>query len=321
VDIDQRHPIHLRLVNNAGVINRAYKLPMVWEKAVDGWLSWLRYQGASDTTLRTRRGQVRIIARQSKALHPRDLDIKTLVTLAGRPGLSADTRHGQRAALISFYAWCVDNGYTKSNPAALLPKVRPSKPRPRPTPDDVWSKLLSTAPPPAALMALLACEAGLRRAEVAGLHYNDLARDHDGWVLIIRGKGDKQRVVPIGDKLAACLRHHCRGGFVFPGAIDGHMAPASVGRIVSRLMPKGWTMHKLRHRFATNGFHGTHNLLAVQEALGHSSVATTQRYTAVNLTDIRAVSDAAASRNGTCHAALALEQTMKARNIIGSMVE
>jgi site-specific recombinase XerC len=53
-------------------------------------------------------------------------------------------------------------------------------------------------------------------------------------------------------------------------------------------MPPGWSMHKLRHRFATRGYAGTGDLLAVKEALGHASVATTQLYTAVPRKGVRA---------------------------------
>ncbi|WP_459980021.1 tyrosine-type recombinase/integrase, partial [Mycobacterium avium] len=58
-----------------------------------------------------------------------------------------------------------------------------------------------------------------------------------------------------------------------------------------------WTMHKLRHRYASRGYAQTRDIRAVQEALGHASVATTQRYTAVSSADVRAVSEAAAWRN------------------------
>jgi integrase len=295
-------PNHL-LASNRCMRTRAYTLPAGWERAIGGWLSWLRLQGASDTTLRTRRGQIRVIARMSETNHPRDIDLSLLVTLCGRAGLSADHRHGQRAALTSFYSWCIDNQVADHNPGALLPKVRAGKPRPRPTPDDIWAQLLASAAPREALMAFLACEAGLRRAEVAGLHYDNLARDHEGWVLIVRGKGDKQRVVPITDQLARRVRLHCHGGYVFPGQINGHLSPDAVGRLISRLMPRGWTMHKLRHRYATNGFNGTKNLLAVRDALGHTSVATTQLYTAISFTDTRAVSEAVALRNAQNHCA------------------
>jgi len=68
--------------------------------------------------------------------------------------------------------------------------------------------------------------------------------------------------------------------------------------VISRLMPDGWSMHKLRHRFATRGYAGTGNLRAVQEALGHASVATTQRYTAISSREVRSVADAAACGTG-----------------------
>jgi integrase len=293
---------YLRVLHSATMSRRGYTLPAPWEDAIGGWLTWLRLQGCKETTLRTRRGQVRSIARLSRTRHPREVDIAILIQLGNRQ-MSADHRHGQRIALNSFYGWCVNNEVVAFNPAALLPKVRPAKPRPRPAPDDVWSDLLARAKPREALMALLACEVGLRRAEVACLHYNDLIRDLDGWLLIVRGKGDKQRVVPITDRMARLLHRHCGceddpykrcTGWVFPGQIDGHLSPDAVGRLVSALMPEGWTMHKLRHRFAKRGFDGTHDLLALRDALGHSSLATTQIYLAANLTDVRSISEAAA---------------------------
>lgn len=284
---------HLRVVNCTAMSRREYSLPSAWEAAIGGWLNWLRLQGYKETTLRTRRGQVRTIARQSRTHHPSQLDLAMLVRLCGRPGISKDHRHGQRAALVSFYNWCVDNDVTTDSPARHLPKVKSSPPQPRPTPDQVWALLLANAKPRECLMALLAAEAGLRRAEVAGLHLDDLVRDATGWGLIIRGKGGKQRVVPINARLAGQIRDYCGGGYLFPGQVDGHLSPDCVGRLVSRLMPPGWSMHKLRHRYATRGFNGTRNLLALREALGHSSVATTQRYTAVTLLDVRAISEAA----------------------------
>jgi integrase/recombinase XerC len=126
----------------------------------------------------------------------------------------------------------------------------------------------------------------------------EITKRSDGWSLIVVGKGNRQRVVPITQDLAAeiaCYRGH---GYLFPGQIDGHMSPEWVGAVLSRLMPPGYTAHKLRHRFATRGYAGTHDLRAVQEALGHASVATTQRYTAVSSREVRLVSEAAGHRGG-----------------------
>ena len=67
-----------------------------------------------------------------------------------------------------------------------------------------------------------------------------------------------------------------------------------MGELISALMPDGWTMHKLRHRYASRGYARTRNLRAVQLALGHASVATTERYTMVTSDEVRLVSEAAA---------------------------
>jgi integrase len=134
----------------------------------------------------------------------------------------------------------------------------------------------------------------MRRAEVAQCHLNDLLRDDGGWSLLIHGKGGKQRVVPIPLGMADAIRAFCAGGFLFPGQIDGHISAHYVGKQLSALMPAGWSMHKLRHRYASRGLAGTGDLLAVRDALGHASVATTQIYTAVAKNGVRAVSEAAA---------------------------
>jgi integrase len=174
--------------------------------------------------------------------------------------------------------------------------VRAATGSPRPATDEIWRQILATADDRTRLMARLACEAGLRRAEVAQVHSDDVVNGIDGAELIIHGKGSKQRVIPITASLAAEIAKAVPlGGFLFPGKIDGHISPDRVGHLVSAVMPKGWSMHKLRHRFATRGYAGTGNLRAVQEALGHASVATTQRYTAVAAREVRAVSEAASA--------------------------
>lgn len=209
------------------------------------------------------------------------------------PAWSREHRKGVRAALVSFYNYCVERGLCDHNPAAKLPKVAAARPTPRPATDDIWCALLQTAPRRELLMARLACEAGMRRAEVAVCHADDLIHDLHGASLIVHGKGGKQRVVPITKSLAAAIRSYRSFGYLFPGQIDGHISAHHVGKLISALMPPGWSMHKLRHRYATRGYAGTGNLRAVQEALGHASVATTQIYTAVASTDVRAVSEAA----------------------------
>lgn len=278
-----------------------YTLPTPWQTSIDGWVAWLIASGASRETVRARKGVMRSIARRlPRTSGPAEVTTADLIGLCGGQRWSVDYRRHVRVALIGFYDWAVAGGVCETNPARGLPKVAESKPRPRPAPDSVWHQLIEQAGPRERLMARLAGEAGLRRAEVAQVHRRDLIEDIAGWSLIVHGKGGKQRIVPILASLAqAILDYHEPGGhdylgFVFPGQIDGHISAGHVGVLISRLMPPGWSMHKLRHRYASRGFAGTHNLRAVQEALGHASVATTQRYTAVSGRDVRAVTEAAA---------------------------
>lgn len=277
-----------------------YELPEVWEKSIESWVRWLRLGGLSQNSLTLRRVHVRVIARRSQAAHPREVTLLTLNDLCGNADWSNDYRKGMRTSLISFFEWALTQELVDQNVArAALPRVQETPPNPRPAPDSVWFDLLEKANPRVRLMALLAGEAGMRRAEVACAHYDDLLEDMHGYSLIVHGKGGKQRVVPITQSLAAAIQAHTRNGYLFPptdsrkGSRNAHVAPATVGDLIGDLMPKGWTMHKLRHRYATRGHGGTGNLRAVQEALGHTSVATTQKYVAVSSRDIRAVSEAA----------------------------
>lgn len=278
----------------------SYELPPAWTAAVDGWLTWLVAAGTSTATRRTRRSHIRSVARELGTESPGDVTTPDLLSILGRPQCSAEHRRGLRASLASFYRWCLTYAVVEVDPTASLPSVRAAGGAPRPATDEIWRQLLELADERTGLMARLAGEAGLRRAEVAQVHTDDLIESPDGPLLIVHGKGGKQRVVPIAPGLADDVHRGCPlGGFVFPGQINGHLDAATVGKLVSRVMPTGWSMHKLRHRYATNGYIGTKNLRAVQEALGHASVATTQRYTAVSTDEVRRVSLAASRANSS----------------------
>lgn len=271
---------------------KSYVLPSDWESAVTGWCEFLTAGGHSGETIRVRRAMVRRVAALSGTEAPQHLRDVDLVALVARQPWQTDHRRNVRASLTSFYDWCVWQRIVETNPAAGLPKVGESKPKPRPVTDTIWSELLQRARPRERLMARLAAEAGLRRAEVAQMRTDDLIEDGGGFSLIVRGKGARQRVVPINQDLADTIQA-MPAGWLFPSK-GGHLSPNCVGKLISGLMPAGWSMHKLRHRFASRGFAGTHNLVAVQRALGHASLATTQRYVAASTDEVRAVSESAA---------------------------
>lgn len=144
------------------------------------------------------------------------------------------------------------------------------------------------------LILRLAAEVGLRRAEIASIHSHDLVDDLLGWSLVVHGKGGRERVVPLPTPLA--LELHARGsGWVFPGADHGHLSPRWVGKLAARVMPEGWTIHTLRHRFATRAYGLDRDLLVVQTLLGHASPVTTRRYVAIGEDRLRATVQAVAS--------------------------
>lgn len=272
-----------------------YSLPQEWDDAIGHWVEWMTTGGASAETLRVRRGILRSVVKRIGSHQPDQVSTEDLVTMCSRQKWSIDHRRNVRTTLVVFYDWALHAGICTDNPARRMPKVRAAAPRPRPAPDKVWLDLLMAADPRERMMARLAGEAGLRRAEVAKVQRDDVISDLYGYSLVVQGKGGKQRTVPLTDSLAnAILEYRRTPGYLFPGQIDGHMSPNHCGKLLSRLMPEGWSAHKLRHRYASRGFAATGDLLAVQTALGHSSVATTQRYVQVSTQSVRAVSEAAA---------------------------
>jgi integrase/recombinase XerC len=213
-----------------------------------------------------------------------------------------ETRRSYRAAARSFFGWAYKAGRLPVDLGEAVAKVRQLPPSARPASDQAWSAALLAADARVTLMLRLAGEAGLRRAEVAQVHYRDLIEGVDGAQLLVNGKGGKKRVVPISESVAGLLRRGAPGhtpgmpveGWLFPTGRGGHLTAAHVGGLVGRVLPPGFTMHSLRHMFASRAYRGTRNLRAVQVLLGHQSIATTERYCAVNDSEIRAAMMAAA---------------------------
>lgn len=165
-----------------------------------------------------------------------------------------------------------------TSPAQRLAPVKPSEPRPRPIPERLYRNAIDRADRRTRLILRLAGEMGLRRAEIAQVHARDLIEDLDGWTLVVHGKGDKDRDVPLPPHLAAEIRWTCKAGWMLPGDYFGHLSPRWVGKLATRLLPDQWTIHTLRHRFSTISYRLDRDLMTLRDTLGHSSVATTQRY-------------------------------------------
>lgn len=250
-----------------------------WDEAVGAWVMVLRASGRAETTIRTRTDHLRYLGR-TVGVGPWEVDGGRLLGWTAEQSWARETRRSVRASLRGFYGWGHRAGLVEVDPSLALPTVRPGPAKPRPAPELVYREALAAADERGRLMLRLAAEAGLRRGEIAVIHRRDLVADLLGWSLVVHGKGGRERVVPLPTALALELR--ARGeGYAFPGDDGGHLSPRWVGKLATRVMPEGWTIHTLRHRFASRAYSSERDLLAVQTLLGHASPATTRRYVRV----------------------------------------
>ena len=146
----------------------------------------------------------------------------------------------------------------------------------------------------AAVMALL-YGSGLRISEALGLKRRDVPLPGQGDVIIVTGKGNKTRMVPvlqnvlalIADYTAMCPHQLSPAGPIFVGARGGPLSPRIIQLTMERLrgalgLPDSATPHALRHSFATHLLSRGGDLRAIQELLGHASLSTTQIYTGID---------------------------------------
>lgn len=260
--------------------------PGGWQADLDTFATWLRAAGRPPSTVYKRLYDLRRFANESGIDSPWLVTIDDLADHVGRERWAAGTRHAVRSSLRVFYRWGYLTGRIQSDPAALLPSIPVPAGKPRPAHDVAVQKGLRAADPRVQLMVRLGAHVGLRCCEIARVHRRDVVKDLVGYSLRVNGKGGKTRVVPISDAIALELLAH--DDWVFPGQIDGHLSAGYVSKLISRALPEDVTAHPLRHRFASKAYKGSgNNIRVVQELLGHSSVATTQVYTAVEDADLR----------------------------------
>jgi len=216
-----------------------------------------------------------------------------------RPPASPATIHRKSACLRSFYRHLRRDGLLDTDPTATLSTPRRSRKLPQVLTRGEVEKLLSQprGTEPAALRdrALLevmyAC--GLRASEAIGIELMDV--DLEEGVLRARGKGSKERIVPIGQAALKALRIYLERGryklvkdapetHLFVNFRGGHLTRQGLYKIVRRHaqtagLADRMSPHTLRHTFATHLLSGGCDLRSVQEMLGHADVSTTQLYT------------------------------------------
>ena len=280
-----------------------------FEGLVLDFLSYLELErGLSRNTLYAYRTDLQqfgefLSTRELDALTVRSAEVADfladLATGNGRPACSASTVHRKAACLRSFYKHLRRDELITDDPTASLSAPRRAKKLPQVLNYAEVQKLLSapTGSEPTALRdrALLevmyAC--GLRASETIGLELSDI--DLRQGFLRARGKGSKERLVPLGRKAIAAIAAYLRGGRpklvgerheakLFVNFRGGPLSRQGLYKIVqrhARTAGLGGQMspHTLRHSFATHLLAGGCDLRAVQEMLGHADIATTQMYT------------------------------------------
>lgn len=261
---------------------------MPWTMVMTEYTTALHAAGRSPGTIRLHRHYLRHTAGYVRS--PWSATTAQLTRALAVEHWSPETRKSARGTLAAFYGWGVLAGHMEVNPATRLPAITVPAGKPRPAPEIVVARALVGADRRTRLMLGLGAYAGLRCAEIAQVHTDDLVGD----VLYVHGKGGKTRTVPL---LVAEITHAIAraDGWLFPGRDGGHLAPGTVTDLLSHALPDAWTGHTLRHRFATRAYAGTRDLLAVGAVLGHSRPETTQRYVLLPDDALRAAVLAAAA--------------------------
>jgi integrase/recombinase XerD len=283
--------------------------PTALDRAIEDFLTYLRVErGLSQATIRAYRGDLDDFAsaRGSAAEWNRtpDAALRYLAarTRRGRPhdpGLAPTSLRRRAASIRGFYRFAFGEGLISVDVAQHIDLPRQPRLLPETLTIDEVERLLEAAPDLRGRTLLeILYAAGLRVSEALGLDREDVSLD-GGFVRVI-GKGDKERLVPVGDvaldwiarwlsderpRLLA-LGHVApeRGGPLFLGDRGRRMArQQAFGLVKSAARAAGLSdrvsPHTLRHSFATHLLEGGADLRIVQELLGHASISTTQLYT------------------------------------------
>ena len=278
-----------------------------WEGVIEAFLSELSTAGSSRHTIRAYRSDLTELGvwagemgRSPGELRYRDL--RGYARVLSDRGLARSTVARKLAAIRSLGDHLVRTGAAAQNPAELLPTPKSDSRLPRVLGPDQAASLLDRIPASGPLevrdraMLELAYACGLRAEEIRGLLCDDV--DFESESVRVRGKGNKERVVPIGEPAQKALRRYLDTA---RPALTGRADPERTLFVSKRGRPlhtsdirrrlerwvreagiaAGVSPHVLRHSFATHLLEGGADLRSIQELLGHSSVSTTQVYTRV----------------------------------------
>jgi tyrosine recombinase XerC len=277
-----------------------------WASALEGYAAELETRRSSPHTRRAYRSDLRELAAwaSGRGLDPADVSYRQLrgfaAGLAARE-LDRSTISRKLAAARGFFDHLRRAGTIASNPAELLPNPRGASRLPRVLSATEMRDLLDRIPARTPLesrdkaMLEIAYSCGLRCSELVGLELG--AADFDGETLRVRGKGNKERIVPLGEPAQKALTAYLerarpalagdqREQALLLSKSGRRLSSSDVTRRLNRWVKEAAVAgkvspHALRHSFATHMLEGGADLRSIQELLGHASVSTTQIYTRV----------------------------------------
>ena len=230
-------------------------------------------------------------------------DLRGYLRHLDKQGMTARTASRRLSALRQFYRFLYSDGLRADDPTSILESPRQGRSLPKILSEDDVGRLLDTVEgydgaEGARLGALveLCYATGMRVSELVGLPVAAVQRDPE--VLIVRGKGNKERMVPLSMPARAAVRAYLevRDAFLpegissphlFPGRGGGHLTRQRFFQLLKQLArdagldPRKVSPHVLRHAFATHLLHHDADLCSVQQMLGHADISTTQIYTHV----------------------------------------
>lgn len=229
---------------------------------------------------------------------------------ADHPPLTTSSAGRSVVAVRGFHRFCLREGLTGTDPAAAVKPPPPPQRLPKALSVDEVTRILNAAAGEdvlnardAALLEFL-YGTGARISEAVGLDVDDI--DIEAGAVLLRGKGGKERVVPVGSYALEALSAYKvrarpelvsrgRGSHaLFLNARGGRLSRQSAWTVLRRAAAKAGiakeiSPHTLRHSFATHLLDGGADVRVVQELLGHASVTTTQVYTLVTVDKLREI--------------------------------
>lgn len=233
-------------------------------------------------------------------------DLRAYLAALSDEGLSARSLSRNRSSLRTYFRFLVAEGYLKADPTEGLDAPPPGRSLPHVMSYDQVLAVLAAIPieDPKALrdraMLEVLYASGVRISELTGLRVRDLRLDEG--LAVVRGKGERQRFVPLGGSAVRALQRYLRearpdqdrgqsGGIVFLNHHGRQLSRTGAWKIVRRHADAARaagtslgivTPHTFRHSFATHLLENGAGLAAVQEMLGHADISTTQIYTHVD---------------------------------------